>query len=61
LVEEAWELEDRYSLSFWDALVVAAARKAGCEKLLTEDLQDGRDFGGTTVVNPFLHRPGEPG
>ena len=35
LVEEAWELEDRYSLSFWDALVVAAARKAGCEKLLT--------------------------
>jgi predicted nucleic acid-binding protein len=61
LVEGAWELEDRYSLSFWDALVVAAARKAGCEKLLTEDLQEGQDFGGTTVVNPFLHRPGEPG
>lgn len=60
LVEEAWEIEDRYSLSFWDALIVAAARKMGCEKLLTEDLQDGQDFGGTTVVNPFLHRPAEP-
>ncbi len=60
LVEEAWDIEDRYGLSFWDALVVAAARKTGCEKLLTEDLQGGQDFGGTTVVNPFLHRPGEP-
>lgn len=59
LAEAAWSIEDRYRLSFWDALVVAAARRAGCERLLTEDLQGGQDFEGTIVVDPFLHEPGE--
>lgn len=40
-------------LSPWDALVVEAALRAGCRRLLTEDLQDGRAFGGLRVVNPF--------
>jgi predicted nucleic acid-binding protein len=40
-------------LSFYDALIVAAAMEAGCELLCSEDLQDGRKFGGVTVVNPF--------
>ena len=44
-------------LSFWDSLVVAAARQSGCAHLLTEDLQDGQDLGGTVVVNPFVHEP----
>ena len=56
-LEAAWQLEDRYRLSTWDALVVAAARLGGCEYLLTEDLQDGQDLGGVEVVNPFSREP----
>ena len=42
------------TLSFYDALIVAAATEAGCRYLLTEDLQHGRRFGGLTIQNPFL-------
>jgi predicted nucleic acid-binding protein len=41
------------SLSFWDALIIEAALAAGCLRLLSEDLQDGRHFDGMTVENPF--------
>lgn len=51
--QRAWLLQDRYGLSFWDALVVAAAHAAACTHLLTEDLQDGQDLDGLAVVNPF--------
>jgi predicted nucleic acid-binding protein len=51
--ERAWTIEDRRQLSFWDALVVAAAQAADCTHLLTEDLQDGQDFDGLIVMNPF--------
>jgi predicted nucleic acid-binding protein len=40
-------------IAFWDGLIVEAALAAGCTRLLTEDLQDGRDFDGLRVVNPF--------
>jgi predicted nucleic acid-binding protein len=53
LLEAGWWLEDRFGLSCWDALIVAAARTAGCEYLLTEDLQHGAEFEGLRVVNPF--------
>lgn len=59
LLETAWDVQDRYSLSFWDALIVAAARRTECEHLLTEDLQDGQDLAGVRVVNPFTHGPAE--
>lgn len=42
------------TLSFYDALIVAAATESGCRLLLTEDLQHGRKFGGVTIQNPFL-------
>ncbi len=42
------------SLSFHDALIVAAAADAGCRVLLTENLQHGRAIGGVTIQNPFL-------
>jgi len=58
-IEGAWAVEDRYSLSFWDALIVASAHLARCETLLTEDLQHGMDFDGITVVSPFARTPGE--
>jgi len=59
LMEKAWEAEDRFQLSFWDALIVAAAKLADCDLLLTEDLQAGQDFDGLKTVNPFRVRPGE--
>jgi predicted nucleic acid-binding protein len=55
LREAAFELEDRFSLSWWDALIVAAAMEAGCVTLLSEDLQDGLDVDGLLVRNPFAH------
>ena len=42
------------ALSFYDALIVAAAADADCQVLLTEDLQHGRKFGDVTIQNPFL-------
>jgi predicted nucleic acid-binding protein len=53
----AWEIQDRFRLSWWDAHIVAAARLAECSTLLTEDLQHGQDLDGLRVVNPFLMSP----
>jgi hypothetical protein len=53
LLEAGWSVEDRFGLSCWDALIVAAAGIAGCEHLLTEDLQDGAAFEGLQVIDPF--------
>jgi predicted nucleic acid-binding protein len=41
-------------LSFYDALIVAAALEAGCNMLYTEDMQHGGKFGGLTIINPFI-------
>jgi predicted nucleic acid-binding protein len=46
-------LAEKDGLSFYDALIVAAALEAGCEALFSEDLQHGRRFGGLAVRNPF--------
>jgi predicted nucleic acid-binding protein len=59
LLESAWEAEDRFGFVFWDTLIVAAARRLGCDHLLTEDLQDGQDLDGLVVIDPFRHEPGE--
>ncbi|MDQ4097859.1 MAG: PIN domain-containing protein [Actinomycetota bacterium] len=58
VIEAAWALEDGHSLSFWDALVVAAAQAARCDVLLSEDLSDGQTYDGVTVFSPFTHQPG---
>ena len=58
ILERGWKIQDRYRLSFWDALIVGAAKSAGCRYLLTEDLQAKQDLDGITVVNPFLSDPG---
>ena len=57
ILELGWKLQDRYQLSFWDALIVAAAKSSGCEYLLTEDLQAGQNLDGIVVVNPFVTGP----
>lgn len=53
LLEKAWHIEDRYGLSWWDSLIVAAALASDCATLLTEDLQHGLDLDGLRVANPF--------
>ena len=58
-MDAAWAIKDRFGLSWWDALIVAAAQAGGCTHLLTEDLQDGQVFGEVTVVNPFAHQADE--
>lgn len=57
VLDGAWAIEERYGLSWWDAMVVAAARVAGCRFLLTEDLQHGQDLGGVEVVDPMQVDP----
>src|SRR5262249_2147330 len=53
LLEHAWHWADTAQISYWDSLIVAAAERSGCSILLTEDLQEGRQFGSVLVVNPF--------
>ncbi len=53
-VDLAWLLQDRFSLSYWDALMVAAAQQMGCRYLLTEDLQHEQHFDNVQAINPFL-------
>lgn len=50
----------RHRLSFWDALIVEAALAGGCQLLLSEDLQHGRQIGGLRIENPFLSRESTP-
>lgn len=50
---EALDLEARYQVSFWDALVIQAAHAAGVETLYSEDLSDGQRYGAVSVKNPF--------
>ena len=53
---EAFELEVRYQISFWDALIVQAAQASGAEILYSEDLSDGQAYGSVRVVNPLPTR-----
>ena len=53
LILTASQLEEQHRLSFWDALVVEAARRSGATRLVTEDLPDGRRIGGVRIENPF--------
>jgi predicted nucleic acid-binding protein len=53
LMIEALRLQAADNISWYDALIVAAALQARCQLLLSEDLQHGRRFGALTVSNPF--------
>ena len=49
----ASELEEQHQLSFWDALIVAAALKGGASRILSEDMSPGRTIAGIRIDNPF--------
>jgi predicted nucleic acid-binding protein len=55
LVLEALNLQQRYQIAYWDAAIVAAARKLGCEMLYSEDFNAGQDYGGVIARNPFAN------
>lgn len=52
----ALELQRAHRLSFWDALLLATAVQAGCEHVLSEDMQHGMHVQGLTIVNPFVEQ-----
>lgn len=45
----------RHRISYWDAAVIEAARAFGCTEVLSEDMNDGQDFDGVIVRNPFVN------
>lgn len=52
-VLDALEIEQRYGISFWDALVIHAAERAGASILYSEDLSEDQMYGTVRAVNPF--------
>lgn len=58
LVRAACATRDRFGISYWDAAILEAARSLGCETVLSEDLNDGQDYEGVRVENPFGSAPG---
>jgi predicted nucleic acid-binding protein len=59
LITEAWSVRDLFHLSWWDSLIVSAAKIQQCTYLLSEDFQHSQDFQGIRVINPFRIRPVE--
>jgi predicted nucleic acid-binding protein len=53
LIIAASALEEQHSLSFWDALILEAARRSGADRVVSEDLQHGRRIAGLLLENPF--------
>lgn len=53
LLVDAMSLSERWNISYWDAGIIAAARRTGAAILWSEDLSDGQDYGGVKVVNPL--------
>lgn len=57
LLRRAWYWMDHARISYWDALILASAERAGCQCLLTEDFQHGRQYGTVRAIDPFRSEP----
>lgn len=53
LVMDAVAGKEKWQVGFYDALMLAAANKAGCSSIYTEDLNDGQRYGNVVARNPF--------
>ena len=53
LMLDALETRARFQISYWDAAIIEAARRLDCPVVLSEDLNDGQDYAGVGVENPF--------
>ncbi|MGA0333535.1 MAG: PIN domain-containing protein [Kiritimatiellia bacterium] len=54
LFRNGCEVQARWQLSLWDAMILAAAQAAGAKELWSEDLNPGQKYGSVRVVNPFV-------
>jgi predicted nucleic acid-binding protein len=53
--EKGLAIAERYGVSFYDSLILAAAQEAGCRTVYSEDMQNGQKFRDVTVRNPFAN------
>ena len=53
VVRNAMYVKEEYGIQYFDALVVSAAEKLGCQEIVSEDLNDGQTYRGMKAVNPF--------
>jgi len=53
-VLEAIDLQQRYRISFWDAMILQSATQLNCTVIWSEDLNPGQVYEDISVVNPFL-------
>lgn len=60
-IQSAIRMQERYGLSFWDAMVITSAAALGCRILWSEDLNPGQHYGEVQVVNPLLAPAADPG
>jgi predicted nucleic acid-binding protein len=58
-LEEAWQIQDRYMLGFYDSLLLASALEARCSHFLSEDMQHELDVYGTKVISFLRLSPAE--
>jgi predicted nucleic acid-binding protein len=56
ILESAWEIEDRWKLSWWDSLITASALDCGATSLLSEDMQNGMVIHSLQILDPFSEK-----
>lgn len=52
-VDMALQYRQRFGLSYWDCLILAAATQSGCDAVYSEDMSADQDYDGIRVINPF--------
>jgi predicted nucleic acid-binding protein len=58
-VDGAWATQDKYKLSYWDALIMSSAQQQGCRYMLSEDMRHLQTYDSVQVINPSLIAPTE--
>lgn len=53
LTGRAIDTHERYGVGYWDSLIIAAAERTRCDRILSEDFSAGRTYRDIVVVNPF--------
>ena len=51
----AFDIRERFGLSYWDSAILAAARMSGCDSVYSEDMSAEQDYDGLRVIDPFIH------
>jgi predicted nucleic acid-binding protein len=54
IVKRAIDTLEQYKISYWDSLIIAAAERAQCKRILSEDLNAGQIYHGIEITNPFV-------